>query len=101
MRLFSAMLAVAFSVTIAFASPQDEKKGRDNARVMVVQGCVNRSRLDVMRVDAQVSTTFDHFHLRGNKDLMKQLTKNLDGHRVEVTGVVDDPHNTQGRGKTI
>jgi len=45
--------------------------------------------------------TEDHFTLRANKDLMKVLTKDLKGHFVEVTGVVDDPHGKQGRGKTF
>jgi len=100
MRLFAAVLAVAGSVAIAVASSQDEKKSHDDARVMVVKGCVNGSRLDVSRVD-KTGFTDDHFRLRGNKDQMKVLTKDLKGHYVEVTGTVDDPYNKQGRGKTI
>jgi hypothetical protein len=102
MRILVSAVVAACSVALV-ASPQDEKKSRDNARVMVVKGCVNRTRLDVSRVDntGLPGFTDDHFHLRGNKDLMKVFTKDLNGHMVEVTGVVDDPHNTQGHGKTI
>lgn len=99
MRMFAVVVVAASAVAIVAA--QDEKKPKGNDRVMVVEGCVNRSRLDVIRTVGGVSTTIDHFKLRGNKDMMKQLTKDLNGHRVEVTGVLDDPHNTQGRGKTI
>jgi hypothetical protein len=100
MRTLVAAVVAACSVATLLASPQDEKKNRDSARVVVVQGCVNGSRLDVSRVD-KTGFTDDHFHLKGHSDLMKVLTKDLKGHRVEVTGVLDDPHNTQGRGKTI
>jgi hypothetical protein len=96
----AAAVAAALVTTIAFASPQDEKKKKDNERVMVVKGCVNRSRLDVTQVDATGSYV-DHFNMRGNKDLMKVLTKDLDRHLVEVTGTVYDPHKKQGLGKTI
>jgi len=100
MRLFAVALFAACSVALAAASPQDQKKPKDNEHVMVVEGCVSGSRLDVIRVDT-AGYTVDHFKLRGNKDLMKVLTKDLDGHRVELTGVVDDPNLKQGRGKTI
>lgn len=100
MRTLVVGVVAACSAASLLASRQDEKKNRDDARVIVVQGCVNGSRLDVSRVDKS-GFTDDHFHLRGNKDLMKVLTKDLKGHMVEVTGVLDDPHNKQGRGKTI
>lgn len=100
MRLLPAAVLVACAVAVAFASPQDEKKKKDNERVIVVQGCVSGQTLDVHHVD-QGHSPYDHFRLHGNKDLMKVLTKDLGGHLVEVTGVVDDPAGKQGRGKTI
>jgi hypothetical protein len=104
MRSFAAALFAAFAVAAVLASPQDEKKKQDNSRVMVVQGCVNGSRLDVHHEDlgrGGAVASYDHFKLRGNKDLMKMLTKDLNGHLVEVSGVVDDPAGKQGGGKTI
>ncbi|HEX6464394.1 MAG TPA: hypothetical protein VFZ98_08075 [Vicinamibacterales bacterium] len=100
MRAIAAVVAASLVAAIALASPQDEKKKKDSERVMIVKGCVSGSRLDVTQIDT-AGFTVDHFKLRGNKDLMKVLTKDLNGHLVELTGVVDDPHNKQGRGKTI
>ena len=100
MRTLIAIAVAACSGAILAASSQDEKKNRDNARVMVVKGCVNGSRLDVSTVDKS-GFTDDHLKLRGTKDLMKILTKDLKGHTVEVTGVLDDPNNKEGRGKTF
>jgi hypothetical protein len=104
MRLFAAVLVVACSVAFAVASPQDEKKKKDSERLMVVEGCVNGSTLVAHHFDlgrGNVSAPYDHFKLRGNKDLMKVLTKDLRGHLVEVTGIMDDPAQKQGVGKTI
>ena len=103
MRLFAAVL-VASSIAFVVASPQDEKKTKGNERMMVVQGCVNGSSLDVHNVDlgrGGTSAPYDHFKLRGNKDLMKVLTKDLHGHLVEVSGIMYDPAQKQGGGKTI
>src|SRR6516165_8750767 len=103
MRVVAIVLFAAFAV-VRVASPQDEKKKNDNERVVVVEGCVNGSTLDVHHVDGgrgNVSAPYDHFRLRGNKDLMKVLTKDLRGHMVEVTGIMDDPAQKQGVGKTI
>ena len=104
MRILAAAVATAVAATlvttIALASPQDEKKKKDNERAVVVKGCVNGSRLDVTQVDVSGSY-FDHFNMRGNKDLMHVLTKKLDHHLVEVTGTLYDPHHKQGVGKTI
>ena len=94
----SVFIAVLAAAVVAGAG-QDEKKTRDT-RVMVVTGCINRTMLEVRQTDTYGSHT-DRFRLRGSKDLMKTLTKDNDGHLVEVTGVVKDPDNTQGRGKTI
>lgn len=100
MRMVIAAVLVACSIAVSAASMQDEKKNKDNARVMIVTGCINGSRLEVIRVDNSGST-IDHFTLRGNKEMMKVLTKDMNGHMVEVTGVVDDSHKKQGAGKTI
>lgn len=90
--------------TVVLAAGQDIQKKKDDSRLMVVQGCVNGSILDVHHADlgrGDVSAPYDHFKLRGNKDLMKALTKDLRGHLVEVAGVVNDPAAKQGGGKTI
>jgi|SRR6516164_8543618 hypothetical protein len=104
MRLAAPALVVVFAVASHAASSQDIEKKSDNSRRMVVQGCVNGSVLDVHHDDlgrGGVSSPYDHFKLRGNKDLMKVLTKDLRGHLVEVSGLMDDPAGKQGGGKTI
>jgi hypothetical protein len=105
MRVVAAALFATFAAgVVAAASPQDEKKPRDNSRMMVLQGCVDGSTLNVHHDDlgrGGVSAPYDHFKLRGNKDLMKVLTKDMRGHLVEVTGIMDDPAQKQGGGKTI
>ncbi|HTM24187.1 MAG TPA: hypothetical protein VL225_03285 [Vicinamibacterales bacterium] len=95
----TAAVAAALLASIGAASTQDEKMKSRDARVMVVQGCIDGSRLTVHGESPAAHT--DRFQLRGNKDLMKVLTKDLKGHFVEVTGVLEDPGNTQGRGKTV
>jgi hypothetical protein len=100
MRAYGALVVLLLAgPAIGSAAFQDQKKSRD-ARVMVVTGCVDGSWLKVRQTDP-IGTHTDRFRLRGNKDLMKALTKDNDGHFVEVTGVLSDPDNTQGRGKTV
>ena len=100
MRMLAAALFAAFAVAAIVASPQDEKKKKNDANLIVVEGCVNGSRLDVTAIDNGGSST-EHFTLRGNKDTMKTLTKDLKGHLVKITGTMDDPAGKHGMGKTI
>jgi hypothetical protein len=104
MRAVSAALVAVLAAVVVVASAQDEKKPQDNSRMMVVQGCVNGSTLNVHHGDmgrGSVSAPYDRFMLRGNKDLMKKLTKDMKGHLVEVTGIMVDPAQKQGGGKTV
>ncbi len=99
MRVLAAALFASFAIASLVASPQDEKKKND-ASLVVVEGCVNGSRLDVTSIDT-VGSTVEHFTLRGNKDIMKTLTKDLKGHLVKITGTMQDPAGKHGMGKTI
>jgi hypothetical protein len=61
---------VVLFVTVVLAAGQDIQKKKDDSRVMVVQGCVNGSILDVHHSDlgrGDVSAPYDHFKLRGIK----------------------------------
>jgi hypothetical protein len=99
MRTILALLIVASSAIAA--APQDEKMSHRDARPMVVTGCVDHSWLTVRQIDTS-GKVVDRYRLRGNKDLMKSLTKDNNRHLVEVTGILmADPDETQGRGKTI
>jgi hypothetical protein len=80
------------------AGAQDRKHG--DRRTIVVTGCVERSWLKVRKSDSD-GTHVDRFKLRGSKDLIKALTGDHDRHLVEVTGLLTDPGNTQGVGKSV
>ncbi|MGH9410884.1 MAG: hypothetical protein ACRD1V_15690 [Vicinamibacterales bacterium] len=44
-------------------------------------------------------TTRDSFRLHGLKGLMHTLTKNYNGHTLEISGTLNDPANSQGSGQ--
>ena len=92
-------LFVAAWVAAVAAVAASQDKRQDDPRVLVVTGCVERSWLKVVTTDPN-DTHVDKFHLRGSKDLLKTLTKDLNGHKVEVTGILDDPGRTMGTGQT-
>src|SRR6185295_6063545 len=92
-------LSVAAAVVMIVAAVSAQEKRANDARVMTVTGCVEKSCLKVLSVDP-VETHLDKFRLKGNKDLMKTLTKDLNGHEVEVTGVLEDPQKVMGTGQS-
>lgn len=97
----SGLLASVALVTAipAFLSAQEPK---DHRRIVTVEGCVEKSWLKVFHDDnAAFNDYADKYHLHGPKDLMKTLTKDLNGHLVEVTGALSDPSGTQGTGKDV
>jgi hypothetical protein len=93
------MRTLVFIVAAVASVSAAQEKRQGDPRVLVVTGCVDRSWLKVLSVDP-FATHVDRFRLRGSKDLLKTLTKDLNGHKVEVTGVLDDPGKTMGTGKT-
>lgn len=101
MRTIVLLFVIVASIALAATASQDEKMRQRDARVMVLTGCVNHAWLTVRQIDTS-GTVVDRYRLRGNKDLMKSLTKDNNGRLVEVTGVLlADADDTQGRGKTI
>jgi len=96
----SVIVAGAIIMTTAPAVTGQTGKKSDDRRVMVVTGCIERSWIKVHQTDPIGSHT-DRFRLRGNKDLLKVLTRDYNGHLVEVTGLLTDPGKTQGTGKTV
>lgn len=92
--LLSVALIAAVPALLFAQEPKDQR------RIVTVEGCVQRSWLKVLQEGAP-GRHVDQYHLHGSKDLMKTLTKDLNGHDVEVTGALSDPENTQGTGKEI
>lgn len=92
-------LAIAFALAATVAA-QDKGKS-DSRREVVVTGCVERTWLKVRQSDMLDVNYADKYHLRGSKDLVKKISHDLDGHRVEVTGLLDDPAKVQGDGKSV
>ncbi|SRR5258707_9435020 len=85
------------AAAVALASAQEKRK--EDPRVLIVTGCVDGAWLKAVSTDP-LGTHVDKFQLRGHKDLMQTLTRDLNGHRVEVTGLLKDPGKTMGTGKT-
>src|SRR3954453_14459696 len=78
-----------------------ETNKKDTRREVVVTGCVEKTWLKVPQTIAAVGSYSDKYRLRGSKDLIKTLSHDLHGHRVEVTGLLDDPAKVQGDGKSM
>ena len=100
MRKRVLLLAAAAVTLVVTARAQEPKKGPDERRELVVTGCIERSTLKVRGTGPFGSQT-ERFRLRANKDVLKVLTHDYNGHLVEVTGLLIDPANTQGRGKSV
>ena len=73
---------------------------KDKPREITVTGCLQGSYLRVTTVDTS-GTWVDKFKLRGNKERLKTLAKDHKDHQVEITGLLIDPDNVMGKGKTI
>lgn len=93
-------LLVSIALVAAVPGLLCAQEPQDHRRTVTIEGCVQKSWLRVFQQDTFGRHT-DRYHLHGPKDLMKTLTKDLDGHDVEVTGALSDPEDTQGRGKEI
>jgi hypothetical protein len=90
---------LAAGATYASQDPKARKKA-DDRPVIVVTGCVEGTWLRVQRTDA-AGTFVERYKLRGSRQLMSEVQKQLKGHQVEVTGAVTDTGETAHRGKTI
>jgi hypothetical protein len=96
-RYAAALLSLVLAAT---AAAQDTKKA-ETRREVVVTGCVEKTWLKVAQTIPAVGSYSDKYRLRGSKDLIKTLSHDLHGHRVEVTGLLDDPAKVQGDGKSM
>ena len=95
-------LIASLALVASFPGLLLAQEPRDQRRIVTIEGCVQKQWLKVVQQDAvPFSTYVDKYHLHGPKDLMKTLTKDLDGHEVEVTGALSDPSKTQGTGKEV
>jgi hypothetical protein len=92
--LITVLLVIAASATLAA-----QEKRTPDPRIFVVTGCVEHTILKVTETTT-FNQTVDRYQMRGTKDLMKVLTKDLNGHTVEVTGILKDPGHTTGTGQT-
>jgi hypothetical protein len=84
----------------AIAGAQETNK-KDTRREVVVTGCVEKTWLKVAQTIPAVGSYSDKYRLRGSKDLIHTLSHELNGHRVEITGLLDDPARIQGDGKSM
>jgi len=93
------MVAVVLaSVSVVAASQEPKKSDKDN-KTITVAGCVDGSYLRVTETDPSGSYR-DRFLLAGSKQLMKEISKAQQGHKVEVTGHVIDARGTEHVGQT-
>lgn len=86
------------------ASPllHQEKKPKSDKPVITVIGCVDGSWLQVRSVGpAGPSNYVERYRLVGSKQLLKEMSTQLKGHEIEVTGPVTDTGSTTHLGKTI
>ena len=100
MRCGLFVCAAVLAAIGTFHGDQDPKKD-DPARAMItVTGCVDGSWLQVRVVDT-VGSYAERYKLHGSKQLMKEISSQLRGHQLEVTGAVTDTAATMHRGKTV
>jgi hypothetical protein len=94
----TAIVVAAGSLAVA----QDEKKNKNDKDkpVVVVEGCLDGSSLRVRKSDS-IGTYAQRYRLHGTRTLLKELTKQYNGHLLEVTGAVTDTGETTHRGKVI
>ena len=97
MRIAGATLCVA----IAVAAPAQDTKKKETRREIVVEGCVEKTWLKVRHDDQLDRTYVDKYRLHGSKDLIQVISKDLNGHRVELSGLLDDPAKVQGDGSVM
>jgi hypothetical protein len=97
--LATCAMLLAFAAHLPATQDTETKKGQDKP-VIVVEGCVDGSWLEVHKVDA-VGNYAQRYKLRGSKQLLKEIARDYDGHLLEVTGAVTDSRSTTHRGKTI
>jgi len=91
--------AVVFASVSVLAASQEPKKSDKDDKTITVTGCVDGSILRVTEHDS-VGTYNDRFRLAGSKQLMKEISKEQQGHKVEVTGHVIDAPGTEHAGQT-
>ena len=99
MRSGLLVTAVVLASVSVLASSQEPKKSDKDNKSITVTGCVEGSILRVTEHDS-VGTFRDQFRLAGSKSLMKEISKELQGHKVEVTGHVIDVRGTEHSGHT-
>ena len=89
------MLPVALLFIVGLLALSKEKP-----REITVTGCLQNLYVRITTTDTS-GTFVDKFKLRGNKDRLKALAKDHNGHEVEITGLLNDPDGVMGRGKTV
>jgi hypothetical protein len=79
-----------------------ENKQKSDKPVITVVGCVDGLWLQVRSVGPPATTNYvERYRLVGSKQLLKEMSAQLKGHEIEVTGPVTDTGSTTHRGKTI
>jgi hypothetical protein len=79
-----------------------EKKQESDKPVITVTGCVDGSWLKVRSVgSAGTGNYVERYRLIGSKQLLKEMSAQLKGHEIEVTGPVTDTGSTTHLGQTI
>ena len=79
-----------------------EKKQKSDKPVITVAGCVDGSWLRVRSAGpANTGNYVERYRLVGPKQLLKEMSEQLKGHEIEVTGPVTDTGSSTHLGKTI
>jgi hypothetical protein len=81
---------------------QEKKKEKSDKPVITVVGCVDGLWLRVRSVGpAGTGDYVERYRLVGPKQLLKEMSAQLKGHEIEVTGPVTDTGSTTHLGKTV
>ena len=79
-----------------------EKKDKSDKPIITVAGCIDGSWLQVRSVGpAGTGNYVERYRLIGPKQLLKEMSSQLKGHEIEVTGPVTDTGSATHLGKTI
>jgi hypothetical protein len=93
------LVATVVLASVSTLASQEPKKSDKDNKTITVTGCVDGTILRVTDRDA-VGSYNDRFRMAGSKQLMKEMSKEQQGHKLEVTGHVIDAAGTEHVGQT-
>lgn len=93
------MVAAVLLGSVSVLASQEPKESEKDNKTITAVGCIDGTYLRVTEHDG-AGTYRDRFLLAGSKQLMKEISKQQQGHTIEVTGHVIDARGTEHVGQT-